>query len=98
MQGGIHASSIVAATLKGSPYAFGVVIVAATAGCGPRAGTLEAASAALGATTIQSIEYSGTGRWFQFGQAPNPTLPWPAFEVSRFTAAVNYETPAARVR
>jgi glyoxylase-like metal-dependent hydrolase (beta-lactamase superfamily II) len=80
-----------------SVLAFGLVIVAATAGCGPRAGTLEAAREALGATTLQSIEYSGTGRWFQFGQAPNPTLPWPAFEVSRFTAAVDYQQPAARV-
>jgi hypothetical protein len=54
----------VAATLRGSPYAFGVAIVAATAACGPRAGTLEAASAAHGAAAVQSIEYSGTGRWF----------------------------------
>ena len=77
--------------------ALGVVITIAAAGCGPRAGSLEAATAALGADEIRSIEYSGTGRWFQFGQAPNPTLPWPAFEVSRFTAAVDYRQPAARV-
>ena len=73
------------------------LVVTATAACGPRAGTLEGASEALGATTLRAIEYSGTGRWFQFGQAPNPTLPWPAFEVSRFTAAVDYQQPAARV-
>ena len=41
-------------------------------------GTLQAATAALGASELKSIEYSGTGKWFQFGQAPNPTLPWPA--------------------
>jgi glyoxylase-like metal-dependent hydrolase (beta-lactamase superfamily II) len=46
---------------------------------------------------MRSISYSGTGRWFQFGQAPNPTLAWPAFDVSRFAATVSYETPAARV-
>ena len=80
-----------------SVLAFGFVIAAAAAGCGPRPGTLEAAASALGAADIRAIEYSGTGRWFQFGQAPNPTLPWPAFEVSRFTAAVEYQTPAARV-
>ena len=85
------------ATLKGSPYGFVVVVIAATAGCGPRPGTLEAATAALGAADIRGVEYSGTGRWFQFGQAPNPTLPWPAFEVSRFTAVVDYQQPAARV-
>ena len=62
------------------------------------AGTLQAATAALGANELKSIEYSGTGKWFQFGQAPNPTLPWPAFNVSSFTASINYETPAARVQ
>lgn len=61
------------------------------------AGTLQAATEALRATEIRSIEYSGAGRWFQFGQAPNPTLPWPAFDVSSFTASIGYDTPAARV-
>ena len=75
---------------------FGVAISAAACG-GPPPGTLEAATAALGSAEIRAVEYSGTGRWFQFGQAPNPTLPWPAFEVSRFTAAVDYQQPAARV-
>jgi glyoxylase-like metal-dependent hydrolase (beta-lactamase superfamily II) len=64
---------------------------------GPPPGSLEAATAALGGAEIRAVEYSGTGRWFQFGQAPNPTLPWPAFDVSRFTAAVDYQQPAARV-
>lgn len=80
-----------------SVLALGFAILAATAACGPRAGTLEAANDALGAPTIQSIEYSGSGRWFNFGQAANPTLPWPAFEVSRFAAVVDYQRPAARV-
>ena len=75
---------------------FGVALSAAACG-GPPPGTLEAATAALGSAEIRGVEYSGTGRWFQFGQAPNPTLPWPAFEVSRFTAAVDYQQPAARV-
>src|SRR4029450_5090948 len=61
-------------------------------------GTLQAATKALGASEVRSIEYSGTGRWFQFGQAPSPTLPWPAFDVSNFTASINYDTPAARVQ
>jgi glyoxylase-like metal-dependent hydrolase (beta-lactamase superfamily II) len=60
-------------------------------------GTLQAATEALKANEVKSIEYSGTGKWFQFGQAPNPTLPWPAFDVSQFSAGINYETPAARV-
>src|SRR5262249_54106289 len=61
-------------------------------------GTLQAATTALGATELKSIEYAGTGKWFQFGQAPSPTLPWPAFDVSAFTPTVSYDTPAARVQ
>ena len=80
-----------------SMLALGFAVASATACGGPQPGTLEAASEALGAAEIRGVEYSGTGRWYQFGQAPNPTLPWPAFEVSRFTAAVDYQQPAARV-
>jgi glyoxylase-like metal-dependent hydrolase (beta-lactamase superfamily II) len=61
-------------------------------------GTLPAATEALRANELRSIEYSGTGRWYQFGQAPSPALPWPPFDVSSFTASINYETPAARVQ
>jgi glyoxylase-like metal-dependent hydrolase (beta-lactamase superfamily II) len=75
-----------------------VAIVTASAACGPRAGTLEAANAALGTAQINSIQFSGTGRWYQFGQAPNPTLPWPQFDVSNYVATVDYAAPAARVQ
>ena len=76
-----------------------LVMAASAAACAQQQpGTLQAASAALGAGDLKSIEYSGTGKWYQFGQAPNPTLPWPAFDVSSFTARINYETPAARVQ
>jgi glyoxylase-like metal-dependent hydrolase (beta-lactamase superfamily II) len=74
--------------------AIGVV----SAACSRPAGTLEAATEALGAAELQSIEYAGTGRWVQFGQAPGPTLPWPQFDVSTFTATVDYQTPGARVQ
>jgi glyoxylase-like metal-dependent hydrolase (beta-lactamase superfamily II) len=47
---------------------------------------------------MTSVQFSGTGRWFQFGQAPNPTLPWPQFDVSSYTATVDYAAPAARVQ
>jgi glyoxylase-like metal-dependent hydrolase (beta-lactamase superfamily II) len=74
--------------------------VAAASGiaCAEPAGTLAAARATLGADALRSIELSGNGRWFQFGQAPNPTLPWPQFDLRSYTATINYETPAARVQ
>ena len=81
-----------------SILATSLVMTLATAACGPQAGTLQASASALGATNLKSIEYSGSGRWFQFGQAPSPTLPWPQFDVSVFNAAINFDTTSARVR
>jgi len=84
-----------------TPTFSAVALIAAlsVAGCAQEEkGTLAAASEALGAAELTSIEFSGTGKWFQFGQAPNPNLPWPAFEVSNYTAAIDYQAPAARVQ
>jgi hypothetical protein len=77
----------------------GCAILASAYACaGPPAGTLQAATEALGTTELKSIEYSGAGKWFQFGQAANPTLPWPEFDVRSFNAAIDYDAPAARVQ
>jgi glyoxylase-like metal-dependent hydrolase (beta-lactamase superfamily II) len=81
--------------------AFTVVAVTGLAtllNCGRGTATLESAMEALGADGVTSIEISGAGRWFQFGQAPNPALPWPAFDVSSYTATIDYDTASARVR
>jgi glyoxylase-like metal-dependent hydrolase (beta-lactamase superfamily II) len=75
-----------------------VAIAVASSACGPQAGSLEAANETLGTAQVNSIEFSGTGRWYQFGQAPAPSLPWPQFDVSSYTATINYATPAARVQ
>ena len=77
----------------------GLAMLLASMACAPQEkGTLQAAARALGVNDLKSIEYSGVGKWFQFGQAPSPALPWPAFDVSSYKASVNYETPAARVQ
>jgi hypothetical protein len=78
--------------------AFGVAAAAASAACSQQAGTLQSAANTLKAAEVKTIEYSGTGKWYQFGQAPNPTLPWPPFDVSAYTASIDYETPAARIQ
>jgi len=59
---------------------------------------LQAASEASDADNIKSIEFSGAGRWYQFGQAPNPDLSWPQFDVKNFIADINYDTASARVQ
>lgn len=73
-------------------------IALATAACGRPAGTLDAAREALGVETTRTLSYAGAGRWYQFGQSPAAPLPWPPFEVSSFTATIDYGTPAARVQ
>lgn len=57
---------------------------------------VDAAAAAMGATSLQSIEYSGTGLTFPLGQAPGPGKPWPRFKVIKYVAAVNFNAPAMR--
>ncbi len=86
-------------THTSSRHALILLTLAASAACaGEPAGSLESAAQALRSSEARTIEYAGTGRWFQFGQAPVPGGPWPAFEVSSFTAAISYDTPAARVQ
>src|SRR4029450_7529935 len=75
-----------------------VAIAVASSACGPQAGSLQAANETLGAAQVNAIEFSGTGRWYQFGQAPAPNLPWPQFDVSSYTATIIYAAPAARVQ
>jgi len=52
----------------------------------------------LDVANIRTIEYSASGYWFQFGQTPDPTSPWPKFDVSSFKADINYVKPAARIQ
>lgn len=62
------------------------------------AASLQEAAQALDAGNVKTVSYSGTGLWFQFGQAPAPGLPWPPFNVSRFAADVDYGGASARVQ
>jgi glyoxylase-like metal-dependent hydrolase (beta-lactamase superfamily II) len=77
--------------------AVGAALALVSASCAKPAGTFEAAEETLAVAKVKSIEYSGTGKWFQFGQAPSPTLPWPPFDVSSFKATIDYDTPGALV-
>jgi glyoxylase-like metal-dependent hydrolase (beta-lactamase superfamily II) len=78
--------------------ALGLTIALSATALAAHAASLKETADALGAASTQSIEYSGTGRWFQFGQAPAPNLPWPPFDVSRYVANVDYVNAAARVQ
>jgi glyoxylase-like metal-dependent hydrolase (beta-lactamase superfamily II) len=74
----------------------GLALVVAVSGCSRPSGVAAAADA-MGATNLTSIQFSGSGTNYAFGQAYTPGGPWPRFEVKTYTAAVDYKTPAMRL-
>lgn len=74
----------------------GLALTIAAAGCAqqPR---LEAAAEAMGAGELNSIQFSGSGTQYAFGQAYEPGQRWPRFVAKAYTVAVDYQTPAMRL-
>ena len=58
--------------------------------------TLDAAATALGATSLRSIEFSGRGSDFMFGQAYDGNNAWPRFSLPSYTMTIDYTIPAMR--
>ena len=59
-------------------------------------GPVAAAAAALGAGNVRSIQYSGWGSDYIFGQAYDGGAPWPRFNVPAITIAIDYTTNTLR--
>lgn len=74
-----------------------VTIMALPAAAQDAKAVIGAASKAIGAETLKTIEYSGSGFDFALGQAPNPSAPWPKFIDKIYTRAINFEVPASRM-
>lgn len=55
------------------------------------------ASKALGVETLKTVEYSATGFDFVFGQAYNPSAPWPKFIEKNYTRIIDFQAPASKV-
>jgi glyoxylase-like metal-dependent hydrolase (beta-lactamase superfamily II) len=79
---------------------FAGAAIVALAGCSagetPKTG-LAAVADVMGASNLNSIEYSGSGSLYGFGQAYLPGQPWPRFEQRSYTASINYQTPSMRL-
>jgi glyoxylase-like metal-dependent hydrolase (beta-lactamase superfamily II) len=58
---------------------------------------LAAAAEAMGAATLNSIQFTGSGDVFSFGQAFEPGQRWPRFIQRTYNAAINYQTPGMRL-
>jgi glyoxylase-like metal-dependent hydrolase (beta-lactamase superfamily II) len=54
-------------------------------------------SKAMGADNLKTVQYTGSATEFAFGQAVNPSSPWPGFVEKSYTRTINYDTPAWRV-
>jgi glyoxylase-like metal-dependent hydrolase (beta-lactamase superfamily II) len=59
-------------------------------------GPIAAAAAALGAGSVRSIQYSGWGSDYIFGQAYDGSSPWPRFNVPGITIGIDYTTNTLR--
>jgi len=57
---------------------------------------IAAASKAMGADSLTTIEYAGSGYDFVFGQAYSPTSPWPKFVVKSYNRALDLRIPSSR--
>lgn len=60
-------------------------------------GALQTAATTLGAATIKSIEFTGTGQMYSVGQNYVASDPWPAVPLKSYTATINYDTGTMRV-
>lgn len=78
--------------------AFGLLATLVISTFPAHAASLKETADVLKAIDTRTIEYSGTGHWFQFGQAPIARQPWPQFDVSSYVANINFENASARVQ
>jgi glyoxylase-like metal-dependent hydrolase (beta-lactamase superfamily II) len=74
----------------------GLALALAISGCSRPSGVAAAADA-MGATSLNTVQFSGSGTNYAFGQAYTPGGPWPRFEVKNYIAAVDYRAPAMRL-
>ena len=73
-----------------------LALTVALSGCSAKTGVAAAADA-MGATNLNSIQFSGSGTNYAYGQAYTPNGPWPRFEVKNYIAAVDYQAAAMRL-
>jgi glyoxylase-like metal-dependent hydrolase (beta-lactamase superfamily II) len=58
--------------------------------------TVELVSAALGAAALNTIQYSGWGSDYIFGQAYDGNSPWPRFSLPSYSMSIDFLAPAMR--
>ncbi len=79
---------------------FAVAIVSSvtlTVGGQDAKSVVAAASKAMGADQVKTIQYVGPATEYSFGQAYNPSSPWPAWKNKSYTRTIDFDARATRV-
>src|ERR1700694_4524583 len=61
-----------------------------------QADAVKAAAGALGADTLKTLQFTGSGANFSVGQTFPPADPWPRVTVKSYTASINFDTGSMR--
>ncbi len=87
-------------TGSGLPFKASLIVLGLSVSSGLYAAesALEAAYKKAGADKVKTLEYTGAGKWYQFGQSPAPGTAWPAFEVKSYSASINFDNQSARTQ
>ena len=75
----------------------GLAVALATPAKAQQKTGLAAAADAMGARTLASIQFTGSGSVFSFGQAFEPGQRWPRFLQRVYTASIDYLAPGMRL-
>ena len=73
-----------------------LALTAATAAAQDARTVLQAAAKTMGADTLKTLEFSGTGMNAAVGQSFAPGTDWPRFEITNYTKTIDYENRASR--
>ncbi len=68
-----------------------LTLLSASASAQDAAAVLAAASKAMGAATVKSIQYSGTGWTAGVGQSFSPADDWPRFDITAYSRTIDYD-------
>jgi glyoxylase-like metal-dependent hydrolase (beta-lactamase superfamily II) len=58
---------------------------------------IASASRMIGADQLKTIQFSGPATDYSFGQAYNPSSPWPTWKDKSYTRTIDFDAPAFRI-
>ena len=73
-----------------------LALMVGTAAAQDARAVLQAASTAMGAANVKTIQMTGTGWNAAVGQSFGPDEDWPRFEVTRYTRTIDYDAKSSR--